>query len=170
MLDGRRGRAPDEYLGRRHPGLEGINRCTSTRVHSVRTHSAFDRGSIPTAALESLPVLRFRCLVLSFALSHRKTIESSGHASRPVQLHSCLNPYHQLTTTLERANSVRRLRASRYRRLLFHEISDDLRRPCLQGCPSASWPDFLDSQARLPSAPASTNSARCLTRDGELRR
>src|SRR6266487_6108236 len=43
-----RGRAPDEYLKRRRPGLHGFkNRCTSTRVHSVRTHSAFNRGITP---------------------------------------------------------------------------------------------------------------------------
>ena len=45
LLHGRRGRAPDEYLKRRHPGLQGVKTfCTSTRVHSVRTHSAFNRG------------------------------------------------------------------------------------------------------------------------------
>src|SRR5882762_5640348 len=62
-------------------GLKG--RCTSTRVHSVRTHSAFNRGFIPTAALESLPVLRFRLLVLSFASPIGR--QSKAPASPPVQ-------------------------------------------------------------------------------------
>jgi hypothetical protein len=51
---------------------------------SVRTQSAFNRGFIPTAALESLPALRFRCLVLSFASPIGR--QSKTPASPPVQL------------------------------------------------------------------------------------
>jgi len=53
-------------------------------------------GSYPTAALESLPALRFCRLVLSFASPIPKPIERSGLAFRPAQP-SFLTPYHQPT-------------------------------------------------------------------------
>ena len=83
LLDGRRGRAPDEYLGRRHPGLEGINRCTSTRVHSVRTHSAFDRDLSP---LQRSSLCRYCASVVWFCRLHCPIgRQSKAPATPPVQ-------------------------------------------------------------------------------------
>src|SRR5438128_5058750 len=59
---------------------------TSTRVASVRTHSAFDRGVTPLR--RSSPCRHCSsALVLSFA-SPIGTIERPDHAPRPAQLHS----------------------------------------------------------------------------------
>ena len=92
LLHGRRGRAPDEYLKRRHPGL---HRSYALHLHegSFRQDSlSLQSGNYPTGSLESLPVLPFRCLVLSLCRSHRQTVGSSGLASRPAQLHTRLKP------------------------------------------------------------------------------
>src|SRR5438270_13672990 len=67
LLDGRRGRAPDEYLKRRHPGLRGFIPRTSTRVHSVRTHSAFNRGVKPHCIARVPAGTSASVLVLLFA-------------------------------------------------------------------------------------------------------
>jgi hypothetical protein len=85
LLDGRRGRAPDEYLKRRHPGL---HRSYALHLHegSFRQDSLSLQSGIycPTASLESLPVLRFRFLVLLFTSPIGR--QSKAPASPPVQL------------------------------------------------------------------------------------
>src|SRR4029077_7084594 len=85
LLDGRRGRAPDEYLKRRHPGLRGFTPRTSTRVHSVRTHSAFNRGVV--APLHRSSPCRYCASVLVLSLFASPIgRQSKAPASPPVQL------------------------------------------------------------------------------------
>jgi hypothetical protein len=58
----------------RHPGCADLLHAPPTRVPSVRTHSASNRGFPPLASLESLLALRFRSWFCTFPSSHRKKI------------------------------------------------------------------------------------------------
>src|SRR5207244_11688109 len=82
-------------------GLRGPIPRTSTRVASVRTHSAFNRGVVAPLHRSSPCRHCASALVLSLFASPIGTIEGSGHSSRPAQLHSDrkstrLNSTHQI--------------------------------------------------------------------------
>src|SRR5207248_4392483 len=89
LFAGRKARpGSDECLTSRHPGLRGPIPRTSTRVASVRTHSAFNRGVVAPLHRSSPCRHCASALVLSLFASPIVTIEGSGHDSRPAQLHS----------------------------------------------------------------------------------
>ena len=98
LLHGRRGRAPDEYLKRRHPGL---HRSYALHLHegSFRQDSlSLQSGSYWPQCIARVPAgIALPLLGSVVCQSHRKSIESSGLASRPAQLHPFLNPYRQPT-------------------------------------------------------------------------
>src|SRR5438105_3156066 len=88
LLDGRRGRASDEYLKRRHPGLHVAKRsCTSTRVHpSGLTQPSI--GELPHCIARAPAGIALPLLVLLF--SSPIGSQSNAPAPPPVQhyLHS----------------------------------------------------------------------------------
>jgi hypothetical protein len=115
LLDGRRGRAPDEYLKRRHPGL---HRFDALHLHegSFRQDSLSLQSGIYPHCIARVPAGIALPLFGSVVYqSHRKTIESSGLASRPAQLHPCLNPYRQVKERISQLhtgiNEIRELKS-----------------------------------------------------------